>query len=93
MVRIAIRNVLESLVAEDYHKRKKLPYIFSADLIIIAGKGNGNKLDRSILSPAAQKILKDKYHIPYTIDPINKGRLIVKPTDLDKFVTKRKSWS
>eukprot|EP00547_Thalassionema_nitzschioides_P007075 CAMPEP_0194208298 /NCGR_PEP_ID=MMETSP0156-20130528/6783_1 /TAXON_ID=33649 /ORGANISM="Thalassionema nitzschioides, Strain L26-B" /LENGTH=989 /DNA_ID=CAMNT_0038935231 /DNA_START=298 /DNA_END=3267 /DNA_ORIENTATION=+ len=92
MARIAIRNALESLLVEDDHEREKLPpqeLLSSIGLVIIVGKGKGSELDHSILSPTVQKVLKDEYHIPYTIDPTNEGRLIVKPADLDKFVAKR----
>jgi hypothetical protein len=82
MAKIAVRNVLDSLMsARPVHDKNK-------DLIIIVGKGKGSEDGIRVLMPQVKKLLNDEYGMKSSVDDTNSGRLLVRSEDLIKFVAR-----
>lgn len=83
MSKIAIRNVIESLLKKDSSQN------FSKDLIIVLGKGKGS-IDGAKLMPSVRKLLKDEYNICGLIEENNTGRIRIQSEALKHFVERRR---
>jgi len=85
MAKIAVRNILESLL------KKEVVHDIENDLIIIIGKGKGSIDGKTKLLNPIKALLQDEFDMIVHTEKTNIGRLRIETIDLKNFVS-RKSW-
>lgn len=85
MAKIAVRNILESLL------KKEVVHDIENDLIIIIGKGKGSIDGKTKLLNPVKALLQDEFDMIVHTEKTNIGRLRIETIDLKNFVS-RKSW-
>ena len=85
MAKIAVRNVIESLLKKDSSHN------FSKDLIIVLGKGKGSIDGKTKLMPTVRKLLKNEYNISGLVEENNTGRIRIQ-NEVLKYFVERRQW-